>query len=78
MHVNWFVGKIENNILYVYFDFEDYLQYIPHFSTASPILMWGAKWEVSSKVEKISKGSLDSIPPPSPSVKIQIMGGKVC
>ena len=28
------------------------------------------------KVEKILKGSLDSIP--SPSVKIQIMGGKVC
>ena len=31
-----------------------------------------------SKVEKISKGSLDSISLPSPSVKIQIMGGKVC
>ena len=29
-----------------------------------------------SKVEKILKGSLDSIPSPSPSVKIQIMGGK--
>ena len=31
----------------------------------------------SGKVEKILKGSLDSIPSPSPSVKIQIMGGKV-
>ena len=30
------------------------------------------------KEEKILKGSLDSIPSPSPSVKIQIMGGKVC
>ena len=30
----------------------------------------------SIKVEKILKGSLDSIP--SPSVKIQIMGGEVC
>ena len=30
------------------------------------------------KVEKILKRSLDSIPSPSPSVKIQIMGGKVC
>ena len=30
------------------------------------------------KVEKIWKGSLDLIPSPSPSVKIQIMGGKVC
>ena len=29
-----------------------------------------------AKVEKILKGSLNSIP--SPSVKIQIMGGKVC
>ena len=30
------------------------------------------------KVEKILKGSLDSIPSPSLPVKIQIMGGKVC
>ena len=30
------------------------------------------------KLEKILKGSLDSIPSPSPSVKIQIMGAKVC
>ena len=29
------------------------------------------------KVENILKGSLYSIPSPSPSVKIQIMGGKV-
>ena len=32
----------------------------------------------NSKVEKILKGSLDSIPSPSPLVKIQIMGGKIC
>ena len=32
----------------------------------------------TGNVEKILKGSLDSIPSPSPSVKIQIMGGKVC
>ena len=32
----------------------------------------------SIKVENILKGSLDLIPSPSPSVKIQIMGGKVC
>ena len=30
------------------------------------------------KVEEILKGNLDLIPSPSPSVKIQIMGGKVC
>ena len=30
------------------------------------------------KVEKISKGCLDSIPAPLPSVKIQLMEGKVC
>ena len=30
------------------------------------------------KVENILKGILDSIPSPSPSEKIQIMGGKVC
>ena len=33
---------------------------------------------IYSKVEKILEGSLDSIPSPSPSVKIQIMSGKVC
>ena len=30
------------------------------------------------KVENILKDSLDSIPSPSPSLKIQIIGGKVC
>ena len=30
------------------------------------------------KVENILKGSLNSIQSPSPSVEIQIMGGKVC
>ena len=30
------------------------------------------------KVEKVLKGSLDSIPSPSPSVKIQIMDEKFC
>ena len=34
------------------------------------------KIQLVCKVEKILKGSLDRIP--SPSVKIQIMGGKVC
>ena len=33
---------------------------------------------MNTKVEKNLKGSLDSIPTPSLSVKIQIMGGKVC
>ena len=34
--------------------------------------------DTSGKVEKILEGSLDSIPSLSPSVKIQIMGRKVC
>ena len=33
---------------------------------------------ISNKVEKILKVSLNSIPSPLPSVKIQTMGGKVC
>ena len=49
-------------------------------------LLWCLKHESAmiqgttseSKVEKILKGSLDSIPSLSPSVKIQIIGGKVC
>ena len=34
--------------------------------------------DINCKVENILKGSLDSIRSPSNSVKIQIMGGKVC
>ena len=30
------------------------------------------------KVEKILKGNLDFLPSPSPSLKIEIMSGKVC
>ena len=33
-------------------------------------------YRVDSKVEKILEGSLNSIPSPSSSVKVQIMGGK--
>ena len=35
-------------------------------------------WLLNLKVEKILDCILDSVPSPSPSVKIQIMGGKVC
>ena len=34
--------------------------------------------KMTVKVEKILKDSLDSTPSPSPFVKIQIIGGKVC
>ena len=34
--------------------------------------------KLGDKVERILKGSLDLIPSPSPSVKIEIMNGKVC
>ena len=43
-----------------------------NLSTASP------KFSIIRKLEKFLKGSLDLIPSPSLSVKIQIMGGKVC
>ena len=42
------------------------------------IEIWADFGPVGNKVEKILKGSLDSIPSPSASVKIQIVGGKVC
>ena len=35
-------------------------------------------WVDPIKVENILKGSLDSIPSPSTSVKIKIMGQKIC
>ena len=42
------------------------------------IINFSKKVVIAFKVEKILKGNLDLIPSPSPSVKIQIMGGKVC
>ena len=44
----------------------------------SMILMPASANEIQGKVEKILKGSLDSILSPLLSVKIQIMSGKVC
>jgi hypothetical protein len=41
-------------------------------------VFFSAHFALNSKVEMIFKGNLDLIPSPSPSVKIQIMGGKVC
>ena len=44
-------------------------------------ISWKLRWfrgKFGYKVEKILKGSLNSIPSPSSSVKIQIMCGKVC
>ena len=44
-------------------------------------ISWKLRWfreKFGCKVEKILKGSLNSIPSPSSSVKIQIMCGKVC
>ena len=38
----------------------------------------GIRSTTQGKVEKILKGSLVLIPSPSPSVKIKIMGGKIC
>ena len=45
--------------------------FIPKLFTISNMLFY-------PKVENILKGSHDLIPSPSPSVEIQIMGGKVC
>ena len=49
-----------------------YVQYYP------PSKIYVHTLKLRHKVEKILKGSLDSIPSPSPSVKIQSMGGKAC
>ena len=51
-------------------NFTDLVTTIPH--------LVGVVLANKSNVEKILKGSLDSILSPSPSVKIQIMGGKIC
>ena len=47
------------------------------FKSSIPILAT-SQFCPSVKVEKILKGSLDLIPSPSPSIKIQILGTKVC
>ena len=46
-------------------------------STTRKVLLKISAMKSIVKVEKILKGSLDSITSPSPSVKMQIMGGKV-
>ena len=46
----------------------------PHFQIIQPLSCISR----DCKVDKILKCSLDLIPSPSPSVKIQIVGGKVC
>ena len=70
-----------------------FLKYVPNYTTAPAVflnhrLLETYAWVLSPmilviykmfrKVENILKGSLDLIPSPSSSVKIQIMGGKVC
>ena len=47
-------------------------------SDVTPFPVFIRRSQIVSKVEKILKGSLDSIPSTSTSLKIQIMGGKVC
>ena len=53
--------------------------YIHNFRIDEQILLMKflANFEFRGKVEKVLKGSLDSILSPLPSVKIQIMGGKI-
>ena len=57
-----------------------FIIFCPIFQTPRlfPALRLFRSLEYSHKVEKILKGSLNSIHSPSPSLKIQIMGGKVC
>ena len=56
-----------------------WLRALAMFSCNRPFQGCGLLWrEEYYTVEKILKGILDSIPSPSPSVRIQIMGGKVC
>ena len=54
------------------FQIGNYIQTLWHAIPSAQLLL------VFTKVENILKGSLDSIPSPSPSVKNQIIGGKVC
>ena len=74
----WRVSKSNNyvvpNIMYTYYIIPTYIyEYVFFLLLMSPIFV-----NFVIKVEKNLKGSLDSIPSPSLSVKIQIMGRKVC
>ena len=51
---------------------------IKGFNDPDPMETLVSDEKILHKVEKILKGSLDWIPSPSSSVKIQIMSGKVC
>ena len=74
----WRVSKSNNyvvpNIMYTYYIIPTYIyEYVFFLLLMSPIFV-----NFVIKVEKNLKGSLDSSPSPSLSVKIQIMGGKFC
>ena len=53
-------------------------EYIQGYYKLQHDLTFGAQYCTAIKVEKILKGSLDLIPSPSLSVKVQIVSGKVC
>jgi hypothetical protein len=48
------------------------------FRVTGFVVLFSISADFWAKVEKILKGSLDLIPSPSPSVKIQIIRGKAC
>jgi hypothetical protein len=75
------LSKYDGNILVWFSKFEfparTIKQFIQFLGIMVSILRGLYKYQ-TSKVEKILKDSPDLIPSPSPSVKIQIMGGKIC
>ena len=53
------------------------MYYVDHQMFSRALAKDNSREQTFRKVEKIFEDSLDSIPSPSPSVKIQIIGGKV-
>ena len=84
---NLVAGKHYNKVMMVGWNLKKHRYFIYFFANfdeavklckASDHVHNCGRWLILFKVENILKGSLDLIPSPSPSVKIQIMGGKVC
>ena len=77
-YINKFLVEFK---VYVQLSSQFYFDYCENL-TLDNYHVWTQKefcyWIEMCKVEKILKGRLDSIPSPSPSMKIQIMGGKAC
>ena len=71
------IVRVSDSYPYI-LDDQGEVDWSPRWTFPNALLFTMTTLTLIGTVENILKASLDSIPSPSPSVKIQIMGGKFC